>query len=128
MFQKFWRKWTVIFLPTAIVSLLAFLSTTAFLTLWFWVVRRELLGKQKAVDAAKTQLIASRRHDLRARDGPEERTARQILERSQSVYDQTVGLYNETLKKPWNGIPGFLMGFRKTEIESQGGKDEKETA
>lgn len=106
----------------AIVGFLAILSTTAFLTLWFWVVRRELAAKQRAVDAAQCQLTASRQHVLRVRDGPEEEAAKQILERSQSVYLQTVRLYNEILKKPWNRIPGFLMGFHKTDMESQGGE------
>ena len=107
------------FVPTAIASLLAIFSTSAFLALWFWVVQRELLGKQKAVDAAKAQLAASRQHYMRVRDGPGEEAARQILERSQSIYGQTVRLYNETLKKPWNRIPGVLLGFR--------GKNETET-
>ncbi|MDD2956865.1 MAG: hypothetical protein PHD67_11255 [Oscillospiraceae bacterium] len=110
-------------MPTAIVSLVAILSTTAFLALWFWVVRRELSGKQKTVDAAKAQLAASRQHCMRVRDGPGEEAARQILERSDSIYGQTVRLYNETLKKPWNYIPGLLMGFRaRNDTEREGGE------
>lgn len=110
-------------MPTAIVSLIAILSTCAFLALWFWVVWRELLGKRRAVESAKAQLTASRQQYLRARDGPGEEAARQILERSQSVCGQTVRLYNETLKKPWNRIPGALMGFHKADAQSQGGEE-----
>lgn len=109
-------------MTTALVGFAAILSATAFLTLWFWMARRELLGKQKAVDAAKSQLTASRQRYLRTRDGPEEEAAREILERSQSVYRQTVERYNEHLKKPWNHIPGVLMGFRKKDAQSQGGE------
>jgi hypothetical protein len=88
------------------------ISTAAFLLLWFWVVRRELRGRKDTVNSARSQLAVSRKKHMKARDGPEEMDAQCILERSRDIYRQSVALYNQTLQKPWNRIPGFLMGFR----------------
>ena len=99
-------------MTTIIACLVALVSTTAFVTLWFWVVRRELYAKQKAVDAARCQLTASRQQMIRLRDGPEAAQAKEILERSQSIYRQAVTLYHKTLRKPWNAVPAFFLGFR----------------
>lgn len=98
---------------TAIISyLIAGVSTTAFLTLWFWVVRRELLTKQNMVQNAADQLLACRKNYLLSRDGVGEMDAETILIRSRDIYIQSITLYNQTLRKPWNGIPGYIMGFR----------------
>lgn len=101
-------------MTTIIACLVALVSTSAFVALWFWVVRREMDAKQKTVDAAKSQLTASRQQVVRVRDGPDEKKAREIMERSQSIYAQAVVLYNETLRKPWNAIPAFFLGFRSS--------------
>lgn len=100
-------------MTTVIASFIAIVSTTALIAQWFWLVWRELNTKQKAVDAAKWQLSASRQEYLRLRDGPEEEQARGVLERSQSIYRQSVRLYNETLQKPLCMIPSFFLGFRQ---------------
>lgn len=100
-------------MQTAIPYLIAIISTTAFIVLWFWVVRRELYAKQKMVEAAKCQLTASEEQCVRVRDGPEGEEAQKIRKRSQSVYRQAVGIYNKTLHKPWNAIPAFFLGYRK---------------
>ncbi|MEG2222683.1 MAG: hypothetical protein RRY95_08155 [Oscillospiraceae bacterium] len=98
-------------MTTFLACSLAAISAAAFLALWFWVVRRELYAKQKAAHAARCQLIAGKQAYMRARDGPRERQAQAIMERSQRIYDQSIQLYNELLHKPWNRLPGRLMGF-----------------
>jgi hypothetical protein len=90
----------------------ASISTAAFLVLWFWVVHRELKSKKDTVKSAVSQLAACRKNFMQARDGPEEQAAKSILSRSLDIYLQSVMLYNQTLQKPWNRIPGFLMGFQ----------------
>lgn len=100
-------------MTTTLAYLIAAVATTAFIVLWFWVVRRELYEKKKMVEAAQNQLTASRDAYVRVRDGPEEKAAQEILKRSQSLYNQAVGIYNKTLRKPWNAVPAFLLGYRK---------------
>ncbi|KXL52163.1 hypothetical protein CLNEO_25120 [Anaerotignum neopropionicum] len=100
-------------MTTVIASFIAIVSTTALIAQWFWLIWRELNTKQKAVNAAKCQLSASRQEYLRLRDGPEEEQARGILERSQSIYKQSVRLYNDTLQKSLHIVPAFFLGFRR---------------
>lgn len=106
-------------MTTLIACLIALASTTAFVALWFWVVRRELYAKQKMVDAARRQLTASRQQIIRVRDGPEAAQAKEIQERSQSIYRQAVTLYNKALGKPWNAIPALFFGFRSVREDGE---------
>ncbi len=94
-----------------IIWLIAVVNAAAFVTLWFWVVRRELYEKQKAVKAARCQLAAARQAYLRARDGPEEQDAGEIFIRSQSVYRQAAAFYNRARSRPWNIVPALVLGF-----------------
>ena len=81
--------------------LIAAVSTTAFLVLWFWEVR-------SVVESAAAQLSACRRQAAGVRYDPE---LAQILARSESIYRQAVAHYNDTLCKPWCHLPGHLLGF-----------------
>ncbi len=92
---------------------IAAVSTTALIALWFWVARRELYAKQSMVEAAERQFTASRNEYNRVKDGPEQAKAQEILKRSQSVYRQAIGIFNSTLRKPWNAIPALFLGFRQ---------------
>ncbi|MGI6125310.1 MAG: hypothetical protein ACOYIG_14265 [Acetivibrionales bacterium] len=65
------------------------------------------------VNSAENQLAACRKNHMLTRDSSGEQAAKSILSRSQDIYHQSVLLYNKTLQKPWNRIPGFLMGFRQ---------------
>lgn len=100
-------------MQTAIPYLIAIFSTTAFIVLWFWVVRKELYEKKKMVEAAKCQLTASEEQCVRVRDDPKRNEAQEILKRSQSIYRQAVDIYNKTLHKPWNAVPAFFLGYRR---------------
>lgn len=98
-------------LTTIIACVTAIISTALFLALWFWIVYRELRTKKDTVKSARSQLAACRKKHLEAMDSSEEQDAKSILSRSLDIYNQSVMLYNQTLQKPWNRIPGFLMGF-----------------
>ncbi len=95
-----------------IACVISIISTAAFIVLWFWVVHRELRARTDTVNSAVSQLAACRKNHLQTRGGPEEQDSKSILSRSLDIYHQSVMLYNQTLLKPWNRIPGFLMGFQ----------------
>lgn len=111
-------------MPTIIIYLLAAASTSGFIALWFWVVRRELKMKQSIVEGAFRQLSASRTAQLQARIKSESEQARAqiILSRSQDVYLQAMCHYNKALKHPLCYFPGLLMGYR---AEREGSISEK---
>jgi hypothetical protein len=76
------------------------------------VVHRELRNKTDIVNSASSQLAICRKNHLLSRGSSDEQAAKSILSRSLDIYHQSVMLYNQTLQKPWNRIPGFLMGFQ----------------
>lgn len=102
-----------------IAWLIAIVSTTAFVTLWFWEVRRILNGKKSTVDSAAGQLAAFRR---KAESEPLDRELHHVLQRSKSIYQQAVNNYNDALHRPWAYIPAHLMGFRKAPDTLGGGR------
>ncbi|MDO7788296.1 hypothetical protein [Desulforamulus aquiferis] len=84
-------------MTTIIACSIACFSTAAFIALWFWVVRKELKAKQNIIESARSQLAASRKQRLRAKDTPETEKAQEILDRSHDIYRQSVELYNDTM-------------------------------
>jgi hypothetical protein len=96
-----------------IACVTAAISTAAFFTLWFWVVQRELRAKKDTVNSALSQLSSCRKKHVLAKNGPAEDEAQCILTRSRDIYLQAVTLYNQALQKPWNRVPGYLLGFRQ---------------
>ena len=97
-------------MPSWVAWLIAAVSTTAFLVLWFWEVRRVLRSRRSVVESAAAQLSACRRQAAGVRYDPE---LAQILARSESIYRQAAELYNRTYSKPWIHLPGWLLGYRK---------------
>ena len=95
-------------MPSWVAWLIAAVSTTAFLVLWFWEVQRVLRSRRSVVESAAAQLSACRRQAAGVRYDPE---LAQILARSESIYRQAVAHYNDTLCKPWCYLPGHLLGF-----------------
>ena len=95
-------------MPSWVAWLIAAVSTTAFLVLWFWEVRRVLRSRRSVVESAAAQLAACRRQAAGVRYDLE---LAQILARSESIYRQAVAHYNATLCKPWCYLPGHLLGF-----------------
>ena len=97
-------------MPSWVAWLIAAVSTTAFLVLWFWEVRRVLRSRRSVVESAAAQLSACRRQAAGVRYDPE---LAQILARSESIYRQAVAHYNDTLCKPWCRLPGHLPRHRR---------------
>ena len=93
-----------------IAWLIASISTAAFVSLWFWEVRRILNDRKSTVDSAAGQLDAFRR---RAAETCCDGELTQILRRSESIYHQAVDNYNRTFSCPWLYLPARLMGFRR---------------
>ncbi|MEG2176978.1 MAG: hypothetical protein RRY97_08915 [Oscillibacter sp.] len=96
---------------TVIAWLIITISTVAFFLLWFWAVYKELMGKRNTVKSAALQLAACRKKRLRAKNSIELADAQVVLDRSLDIYRQAVDIYNKTRQKPFDHIPGWLMGF-----------------
>ena len=105
-------------MPSWVAWLIAAVSTTAFLVLWFWEVRRVLRSRRSVVESAAAQLAACRRQAAGVRYDPE---LAQILARSESIYRQAVDNYNHALHRPWVYIPARIMGFRRAPEEPEPG-------
>ena len=105
-------------MPSWVAWLIAAVSTTAFLVLWFWEVRRMLTGRQSIVDSAASQVTAFHR---RLAQTPADREAAAVLYRSESIYCQAVDNYNHALHRPWVYIPARIMGFRRAPEEPEPG-------
>ena len=86
-----------------IAWLAALVSFSAFLVLWF----REVRSLKSIVDSALEQAAACRRSAA-----ADERAAG-VLARSESILRQAVENYNHALTRPWNFLPGHLMGFHR---------------
>ncbi|MEG2138833.1 MAG: hypothetical protein RRY64_09255, partial [Oscillospiraceae bacterium] len=104
-----------LYMPAAFATWIAIVSTAAFVGLWFWVVQGELVRGRNMVESAKIQVLACRKQCVRDSGSDGEAASRAVLLRSEDIYRQSIALYHRALKKPWNYIPGALMGFRPIE-------------
>lgn len=95
-------------MPSWIAWMIAVVSTTAFVVLWFWEARRILQSQKSTVESAAAQLAVCRKKAADTQDDPE---LTEVLKRSESIYRQAVDHYNSTLRKPWVCLPAILMGF-----------------
>lgn len=92
-----------------LILLIAVISTTLCLFLWFREVRRIMQERKSTVESAGRQLAVCRERVRKARGDPE---AEAVLERSEKIYRQSVDLYNRTLRRPLTYIPAVLMRYR----------------
>lgn len=99
--------------------LLAVVSTVGFVSLWFWEVRRVLRNYRSMVQCAAGQLVSCRK---RLAQSQQDAALLEVLRRSESIYRQAAGNYNETLHRPWIYIPGWLMGFHYEEAAKVPGR------
>lgn len=99
--------------------LLAVVSTVGFVFLWFWEVRRVLRNYRSMVQCAAGQLVSYRK---RLAQSQQDAALLEVLRRSESIYRQAAGNYNETLHRPWIYIPGRLMGFHYEEAAKVPGR------
>ena len=102
-----------------VIWLVAIASTSALVVLWFWEVRRLLRQHRSMVESARCQLAA---FEKRAAEAAGNADVAEVLRRSESIYRQAAGNYNETLHRPWIYIPGRLMGFHYEEAAKVPGR------
>lgn len=95
---------------TWIACLIAVISTTAFLILWFREAKRLLREQKHMIETARKQLEHYRKISSLDRTNPENIA---VVTRSRDIYRQAVAHYNAVLQKPWIYVPGKLMGFEK---------------
>ncbi len=93
---------------------IAGISVCAAAAMWFRIVQLAMDGVKSMVDSASVQLSVCRQRNRNAQGGADERA---VLERSEDIYRQAVEHYNSTLHKPWNYLPGRLLGFRSKNCE-----------
>ena len=102
-----------------VIWLVAIASTSALVALWFWEVRRLLRQHRSMVESARCQLAA---FEKRAAEAAGNADVTEVLRRSESIYRQAAGNYNETLHRLWIYIPGQLMGFHYEEAAKVPGR------
>lgn len=96
-----------------IACFIAGISTAVFLTLWVVTSYQELLRKRQEVIAAAEQVELHCALHRQARESPNAKAAKKMLDTSRVVYLETVKSYNHCLRKPMNRLPGWVMGFRR---------------
>ena len=99
-----------------IAWIIALISTTAFVVLWFREVRYVLTKRKSTVESAAGHLAVCRE---KVSSGPADPDAAAVLARSESIYRQAVTLYNDAVWKPWNSLPAMLMGFKEIPTEKR---------
>lgn len=89
-------------LLNVIVYIIAGVSTAGVIAMWFASAGQILRARRDTVCSAESQYTAC----LNGRQ------AVSVLMRSQDIYNQSVTIYNATLKLPRYRIPGFFMGYK----------------
>lgn len=87
-------------------------STFALIVLWFVNAHKVLNQKRNAVYKARSELQLHQSIYREKRGGPEEPTARHMLDVSTQIYEQIRSAYNKIYKSLVYRIPGTLMGFK----------------
>lgn len=97
---------------TPILILTAAISVGAAICLWFRAAAKELREKKDMVNSAESQYETYRRALPQLQGSPEWEHALVVTERSRDIYVQALTLYNQTLSRPANRIPGYFLGHR----------------
>lgn len=100
-------------MPSWIPWLIAIASTTVFVAVWFWEVKRTMQRLKSTVDSAADQLKALRLRVCDSKDSEQSDEIEKVIGRSKSIYLQAVKHYNDALDKPWIFLPGIILGFKK---------------
>jgi len=93
-----------------LISLIAVVSIGLCIFLWFRDVRRVMRERASTVESAAGYLAEYQERARKARGDPE---AEAVLERSKTICQQAVDLYNRELQKLWNRLPARLMGYHR---------------
>ena len=81
--------------------------------IWYDVLRRDHCALRKGAFAYEMGHLAEAAGNA---------DVAEVLRRSESIYRQAAGSYNETLHRPWIYIPGRLMGFHYEEAAKVPGR------
>jgi len=92
--------------------LIALVSSSLCVFLWFHEVRRVMLERCGTVKSAARQAALCRK---KAAGG--DAASKAVLQRTEDIYQQSLELYRQTRQKPWNRLPAALMGFPLTPPE-----------
>ncbi|NLC18877.1 MAG: hypothetical protein GX757_06575 [Clostridiales bacterium] len=98
--------------------LISGLCVLAFIALWFSVCYRELSAKRKNLLAVGEQVRMHRLLYMQERGGENDIAAQKILENRLMVYQKLEKDYNAMLKRPFNRIPSYIMGFHSVKNEN----------
>ena len=98
--------------------LIAIICAAAFLILWFRDVRRIMRERRSTLEYAAGQMRSWREKAIKAEDDPH---VAAVFRRSETIYQQAVDHYNDTLARPWIRLPAALMGFRPLKDREGGG-------
>lgn len=99
-------------MDVAIAYCIAALSTLSLIVLWFVNSYKVLCRKRDAVYKAQEELRLHQNGYKQKRGGPEEPTAKHMLDTSTQIYKQIREAYNKAFKNLVYLIPGVLMGFK----------------
>ena len=91
----------------------AIISTIGFLSLWFYIVNKEMNFYKNSLNSAKSCLESHTKRYKQERSTERRHDAYNVLEIGFNIYLQTIENYNRAIKKPQNIIPAFLMGFKR---------------
>jgi len=97
--------------------LIALVSLAALIRLWFRTADQAMREKLDIVQSAQSQLNAYREALRQVEDAEMRSHAEEVTSRCRDIYVQAVALYNQTLSRPANRIPGMFLGYRLIEDE-----------
>jgi len=100
-----------------VLLLIALFGIAAAFFLWLRITKLELQQKMDAVNSAQSQLNACRMFLSDLKDGPDAERVQTVDRQCRDIYRQAAVMYNETLHRPINRIPGWLLGYRPVETE-----------
>lgn len=95
-----------------IAYVIAGISVTGLIALWFAVAFNRLVDKHQEVMAAKEQIKVHYEAYRKERGGQKEEIAKRMLDTSRLIYQESVNEYNRFYSNPMYHFPGFLLGFR----------------
>lgn len=106
-------------METMIACFIAGISISAFFTLWFVVVYRELSGKKRVLDGLEEQVDMHSSLLQNLNTNNERKEAERMIKTSVMIYNEAVKSYCSLLHHPFYRFPGFVMGFRCVKQKEQ---------
>lgn len=95
-----------------IAYVIAGISATAFVTLWFTISYHKLSLKYREAEEAAEQVKMHYAIYRQDRESLNVKTVKRILDTSRMIYRESVNDYNRVYANPIYRLPGFMLGFR----------------